>query len=753
MGITYDDKNKLFTLKSKNTMYQMQIAVTGHLLHLYYGEPVSDCCDYLYPLQDRGFSPNPYELREGRKWSLDQLPQEYSASNIGDYRTSALDVESNKGVIGSHLTYSAHEIRAGKYRLDTLPSARGESDDADSLVLCLKDELTGIEIDLMYAVYEETDVITRAVRIRNASESAFNINQIASLCLDVPYGINDAMHFHGRHAMEMQKERIEIPFGNTIISSSRGMTSHQHNPLVVLLGKETNEDYGDCYGVMLEYSGSHSISVEKDQSESVRVVAGINDKHFSWKLGSGESFETPESILTYSSKGITGLSHNYHRFIRKHIIERPAAETLKPVLLNSWEALYCDFDESDILKLAEKSKELGADLFVMDDGWFGNRIDDRRSLGDWFENPDKFPEGLKSTSDKIRAMGLKFGIWIEPEMISEESELIKQHPEWVLRVPGRQPTMSREQMVLDLSRKDVREHLENVISDLLERLSASYVKWDMNRGLSDLYSAEIDAKLMRELPHRYMLGLYELLGNLKRKHPDVLFEGCAGGGGRFDAGMMSYFPQIWTSDNTDPIARLSIQYGASHAYPISVMGAHVSASPNHQTGRTTALGVRAMVAMSGSFGYELDPDKLSEQEISEIREQIERFRVYENILHEGLYYRLSDEKVMKDYCAWQHVSEDGSETVVNFIITNPQANANAVNIRLKGLRDNTYYEIVREDKFGAAEDGLRAWLTGEKRIGMVLKSDTLMRAGLSIMPMQGDYPGVQYYLREVQKTK
>ena len=750
MSIVYDEKYKLFTLRTENTLYQAQISETGHLLHLYYGSSVDDRCDYLYPLQDRGFSPNPYELREGRNWSLDQLPQEISTVNGGDYRISALDICSENGIIGSELTYLSHEIKEGKYPLENLPFARGDKDSASSLEITLSDKLTGIEVDLIYAVYEAEDVITRALRVRNNSDSEFEIEQIASVCLDVPYGITDMIHFHGRHAMEMQKERITLPFGIATFSSSRGMTSHQHNPFVILLEKETNEDFGNCYGVMLSYSGSHSFSVEKDQSASVRLIAGINEDHFVWYLKSGDSFETPESILSFSADGVTKLSHNYHKFIRKYVIERPEGEALKPVLLNSWEALYCDFDDERILRLAEKSKELGADLFVMDDGWFGNRIDDKRSLGDWYENPERFPRGLKDTAEKITEMGLRFGIWIEPEMISEDSELIKEHPEWVLRIPGRKPTMGREQMVLDLSRSDVVDYLYEVIGGLLGKIPATYVKWDMNRGLSDLYSEKLEARKMRELPHRYLLGLYALLSKLKKEFPEVLFEGCAGGGGRFDAGMMSYFPQIWASDNTDPIARLSIQQGASYGYPVCVQGAHVSASPNHQTGRSTSLGVRSMVAMSGSFGYELDPGKLSDEERAEIRNQIQRFRDYEHILHDGYYYRLSDEREIKEYSAWQHVSEDGRETIVNLVITNPQANANAIHIRLKGLNPGSYYRILKEDKYGTTKTAASVWLNAEDREGLTLSSETLMRAGLAIAPMQGDYPGVQYYLKEVQ---
>ena len=753
MSIIFDEKNRLFRLETANTAYQAGISETGHLLHLYYGDKSEDGCDYLYPLQDRGFSPNPYELREGRNWSLDQLPQELSTVNGGDYRISALDVCSDKGVIGSDLIYESHNIYKGKYRLETLPSSKGDEETASTLEIRLKDELTGIYVDLLYAVYEAEDIITRSLRVRNCSDSDMEIDKIASACLDIPYGITDAIHFHGRHAMEMQKERVKLPFGITTFSSSRGMTSHQHNPFVILLEKETNEDCGNCYGVMLSYSGNHSLSIEKDQSDSIRIIAGINENHFCWSLEKGSCFEAPESILSFSSDGITKLSHSYHSFLRRYVIQRPDNEALKPVLLNSWEALYCDFDEEDILKLAAESRELGADLFVLDDGWFGNRVDDKRSLGDWYENPARFPNGLKATAEKIRSMGLRFGIWIEPEMISEESELIKEHPDWVLRIPGRKPTMGREQMVLDLSRKDVVDYLESVIGGLLENVPATYVKWDMNRGLSDLYSLKLEARKMRELPHRYMLGLYSLLSRLKERFPEVLFEGCAGGGGRFDAGMMSYFPQIWTSDNTDAIARLSIQSGASYGYPTCVQSAHVSASPNHQTGRSTALGVRGMVAMSGNFGYELDPGKLSDDEKTEIKRQIELYREYEHILHDGRYYRLADADDGKEFAAWQHVSEDGSETILNLVVTNPQANANAMHIKLKGLNEGSAYTIIREDIYGAETEVINTWLSGKGRKGITLSAENLMKAGLTVAPLHGNYPGVQYYLKEEESRQ
>ena len=563
MSIVFDNEKRSFTLTTRNTVYQMQIGPLGYLLHLYYGRRAEGCFDYLHLERDCGFSPNPYELQDGRGWSLDTMPQEYSGANCGDFRLSAVNAETASGKLGADLRYVHHEIRPGKYTLEGLPAAFGS--ECEMLSVTLRDEATGMEVELLYGVFAEKDMITRAARIRNGGSAPIQLRKAASACLDLPFGEWELVHFHGRHAFERQFARQPLMNGIQTVSSKRGASSHQHNPFVILCEAETTEDTGACCGVMLMYSGNHRTDIELDQSGSVRVVSGINSEGFSWFLEPGEHFDTPEVLLTYSPAGFATLSQAYHRFLRENVCRHyiPLAE--RPILLNSWEAMYFDFDEDKLLGLACEAKELGVDMLVIDDGWFGHRDDDRSSLGDWFPNTRKLPHGFDTLLRKIDGMGLKVGLWVEPEMVSEDSELYRAHPDWALRVPGRKPTLGRSQMVLDLSRPEIVNWLFDTLASLLRELPIAYIKWDMNRSITDLYSASLPADRQGELSHRYVLGLYDLLDRLTKSFPDVLFEGCAGGGGRFDAGMMAYCPQIWCSDNTDPIARLS-----STAHPSAI---------------------------------------------------------------------------------------------------------------------------------------------------------------------------------------
>ena len=573
MSIVFDPENKTITLHTDHTTYQMQIGPVGHLMHLYYGRRSDGCFSHLYFPRDRGFSPNPYEFRIGRGWSVDTLPQEYSGSNTGDYRTSSVDLTCDSGVCGAELRYVRHEIRAGKYTIPGLPSAYGDDAQAQTLSVTLADPAACLEVELLYGVFAGCDVITRAVRLQNTGSGCVRLEKAASACLDIPFGRWDMIHFHGRHTMERMPERFPVKNGIHTIGSRRGMSSHQHNPFVILCEHTASEEYGDCFGSMLVYSGSHKTEVELDQNGSVRLVAGISDEGFSWTLRPGESFFTPEAILAFASDGIASLSHIYHGFIRRHIVRNAKMQAYRPVLLNSWEAAYFDFDADKLVRIAEDAKKIGADLFVMDDGWFGARNDDFRALGDWSANEEKLPGGLDPLIARIKALGLDFGIWVEPEMVSEDSALYRAHPDWAMTVPGRKPAMSRDQLVLDLSRNDVAQWLYDTLAALLREHDISYIKWDMNRSISDVYSHSLPPARQGEALHRYMLGLYGVLDRLTREFPDVLFEGCAGGGGRFDAGMLAYFPQIWCSDNTDPISRVQIQYGTSFGYPVSSMGA------------------------------------------------------------------------------------------------------------------------------------------------------------------------------------
>ncbi|MGM9578953.1 MAG: alpha-galactosidase, partial [Evtepia sp.] len=584
--------------------------------------------------------------------------QEYSGEYTGDYRVPSLRLETDSGIRGTDLRYVSHEIRPGAYAIAGMPAAFDGDGQARTLSITLEDPAAGIQAELLYTVFPERDMIARSARIRNCGGEAVRLNKAASCCLDLPFGDWQLLHFHGRHTMERQAERVSLMNGIQTVASSRGASSHQHNPFVILCGPSATEDHGECYGLMLVYSGNHKTEIEVDQAGSTRAVMGIHDGGFSWRLLPGEVFDTPQVLLSFSDRGLTPLSQNYHKFLLRNLCRSRYALRRRPVLLNSWEAAYMDISQEKLLEIARGAKELGAELFVIDDGWFGNRDDDTRGLGDWFANEKKLPNGLLPLIRQIRDLGLQAGLWVEPEMVSEDSDLYRSHPDWALTVPGRKPTMGRSQLVLDLSREEVVDWLHDTLSRLLRENPIDYIKWDMNRNLADLYSRGLPADRQGELAHRYVLGLYDLLDRLTTEFPDVLFEGCAGGGGRFDAGMLAYCPQIWCSDNTDPISRLTIQCGTSYGYPLASMGAHVSASPNHQTGRTTPLGTRGTVAMTGAFGYELDPARLTAKEKDQIRQQIARYRRWQDLIREGDYYRLHQGD---PFTAWQIVSEGREE--------------------------------------------------------------------------------------------
>lgn len=740
MSITYAPESKLLTLATANTSYQMQIGPVGHLLHLYYGRRTEGCFDYLYPPHDCGFSPNPYELRDRRGWSLDTLPQEYSGSNAGDFRLPSLELAAEDGVRGADLRYARHEIRPGKYEIAGLPSAYDRDGEAETLSVTLTDPAAGVEVELLYGVFPAQDVIARAVRIVNTGEKTVRLEKVASACLDIPFGSWDVIHFHGRHTMERQTERKPLMHGVQSIGSRRGASSHQHNPFVVLCEHDATEDVGACCGLMLVYSGSHKTEIEKDQMGALRAVTGIGDDGFSWTLAPGESFYAPEAILTFTHRGLTALSHTYHRFLRRNICRGPWADSPRPVILNSWEAAYFDFDSEKLLSIARSAKALGADMFVLDDGWFGERVDDRRGLGDWFANEQKLPGGLDPLIDSVHAMGLGFGLWIEPEMVSEDSGLYRRHPDWALTVPGRRPVLGREQLVLDLSREEVAAWLYDTVSEALRKHDIQYIKWDMNRHLTDVFSPALPPDRQGEIAHRYMLGLYGVLDRLTREFPQVLIEGCAGGGGRFDAGMLAYCPQIWCSDNTDPISRLAIQYGTSFGYPASAVSAHISASPNHQTGRRTPLGTRAVAAMYGAFGLELDPATLTDEESDEICGHIARYRDYEQLIRTGDYYRLTDPE-HSGFSAWQFVSADRRQTLVSFVFTAAEGNPRPAHIRLKGLSADAVYRIVRSDVWGG--------LPGEPATERdTFAGSALMYGGYILPAPPGDYPGGQIFLEQ-----
>ena len=724
MGIIYCEKDRTFTLQTKNTTYQMQVDRYGFLLHLYYGKKTDGCMDYLLTYYDRGFSGNPYDAGEDRTYSMDTLPQEFPCYGNGDFRSTAFAVENADGSMSCDLRYKSHKIFDGKYNLEGLPAVYASEQEAQTLEILMEDPVTGVKVVLLYGVLPAQDIITRSVCVKNESSGKIYLNKIESASLDFLYGDYELLTFYGRHAMERNVQRVPVVHGTQKIGSVRGTSSHQYNPMMILAEKETTEDKGNCYAMSFVYSGCFQGEVLKDQLNQTRMMLGLQEEAFRYPLETGEMFQAPEVILSYSSEGMNRLSQNLHHCIRQHICRGKYKEEIRPILINSWEAAYFDFTGDTIYELAKAAKEVDIDMLVMDDGWFGKRDDDNSGLGDWFVNEKKLGGTLGNLIKRINDLGVKFGIWIEPEMVSEDSDLYRKHPDWALTVPGRNPVRSRNQLVLDFSRKEVVDEIYDQICKVLDQGNIEYVKWDMNRSLMDVYSSV--TRDQGRVLHDYVLGLYDFLERLVQRYPNLLIEGCSGGGGRFDAGMMYYTPQIWCSDNTDAIDRLRIQYGTSFGYPVSVVGSHVSAVPNHQTGRKTPLHTRGVVAMSGTFGYELNLMKLSEEEKQEIREQIAEYKSYAPIIQNGLYYRLSD-PTTEEICAWEFVHTDEKEqskVLLNIVMQVIHGNMTVNYVKLQGLEETAVY---REEKSGKRYTGA-----------------ALMYGGMPLPIEPGEYQAYQY---------
>lgn len=732
MAILFNEVSKVFTLQCKNATYQMQIGKYDYLLHLYYGSKIENQeMTYLLQYNDRGFSSNPYEAGKDRTFSLDFLPQEYSVFGMGDYRESCLSVVNGDGSFDTQLKYDSHQIYKGKRPLEGLPATYGTEEEVETLEVCLKDQVTNLIVVLSYSVYEELDVIARNVKIKNNSGEKIQLDKVLSVCIDYANRSDlDFITFYGKHTFERQLERTRVRHGKTTVDSVRGCSSHQQNPFVILCDQDANEVHGECYGFSLVYSGNFTATAEVDQINQTRFVMGINDTGFSYSLEAGESFTAPEVIMAYSEHGLGELSRKYHKIIQNHVCRGKYKKARRPILINNWEATYFDFTSEKLIQIAMDASKLGIEMLVMDDGWFGVRNDDYSGLGDWYVNTDKLKGGLKKLVDEINGCGMKFGIWFEPEMINEESNLYREHPDWCLKTPSRDGNRSRYQYVLDMTRREVIEYLYDRICSILEEANIEYIKWDMNRHLTNVYSVVLPKERQGEVYHCYVLGLYELMERLTTKYPEVLFEGCSGGGGRFDAGMLYYTPQIWTSDNTDAVDRLRIQYGTSFGYPVSAMGSHVSAVPNHQTGRITPLNTRGIVAMSGTFGYELDINKMTEEEKETVKQQVEQYKKNYNTINYGDYYRITNPFIEERYMAWQFVSEDKTSSLVNFVLLKPECNPPIINFKLQGLDEKKKYKIA-----GSHE---------------VYTGSALMKAGYHMPEMNGDYTAVQIELEEVK---
>lgn len=720
MAITFNETTRIFTLTTAHTTYQMQADAQGYLLHLYYGARTAGEMDYLLNYGDRGFSGNPNSAGNDRTYSLDALPQEYPSLGTGDFRNYALNIENADGSQCCNPVYITHEIEAGKYTLKGLPFVRAEENEAETLKIILEDPVTKVELHLLYGVLEKEDIITRSVIIKNAGKAPVTVKKAQSACLDFLHGDYDLIKFHGRHAMERNMERMPVSHESIRIGSRRGTSSHQYNPGVILAGKNTNEDSGSCYGMLFVYSGNFLVEAEKDQYDQTRIQMGLTDELFAYPLEAGAEFTAPEVILSYTNKGLSRLSQQYHHCIMNHICQGKYVHANRPVLINSWEAAYFDFTGDTIVELAKEAKALGIDMVVMDDGWFGKRNDDNSSLGDWYVNEEKLGGTLTKLIERVNAEGVKFGIWIEPEMVSEDSDLYREHPDWAITIPGRKPVRSRNQLVLDFSRKEVRDEIFKRICAVLDQGNVEYIKWDMNRSLADIYAPNVT--------YDYVLGVYDFLEKLTNRYPDILIEGCSGGGGRFDAGMLYYTPQIWCSDNTDAINRTRIQYGTSFFYPVAAMGSHVSAVPNHQTGRVTSMHTRGVAAMSGTFGYELNPALLNAEEKAEIRAQLAQYREYQELIREGDYYRLSN-PFQDNFAAWMVVSDDRSKALVSVIRLTAEANPPAAYVTLKGMEEDAFYR--------------------EKTTGKVYPGAALMEAGILLPAAVSEYEAYQIELERV----
>ncbi len=650
---------------------------------------------------------------------MELVPQECPTFGATDLRSPSLEFQYEDGTSATDLRYKSHRIYKGKKKLSGLPAIYVEGEEeATSLEVTLVDSLKSLEVILTYNVFEDFDAITRSLKIVNNSDEKINIERVLSANVDFTTDEFDFIQLSGSWGRERHILRNPLRSGSQSIESRRGASSHAQNPFMALCSKEANEEYGDVYGFSLVYSGNFLANVEVDMYRNARAQIGINPFDFKWLLESKEEFQAPEVVLVYSSKGLNGMSQIYHNLYRKRLCRGKYRDKVRPILINNWEATYFDFNEVKIKEIAKEASKLGMELFVLDDGWFGNRNDDKSSLGDWFVNEEKLKGGLSKLAKDINNMGLEFGLWFEPEMISPVSKLYEKHPNWCIHIPGRTRSQARSQLILDLSRKEVCDYIIEAISKVLESANIYYVKWDMNRNMTEVGSLGLTSERQRETAHRYILGLYRVMDEITNRFPNILFESCSGGGGRFDPGILYYMPQTWTSDDTDAIERLKIQFGTSMVYPPISMGCHVSAVPNHQANRITSLETRGVSAMAGNFGYELDITKLSDEEKEELKEQISLYKEIRETVQFGTLYRLKS-PFNSNEVAWMTISEDKNEVVVSYVRQCALVNENFRNLKLTALDKDSEYEIIGED--------------------IVLSGDELMYIGLNIPELYGDY--------------
>lgn len=724
MPVSFDEKKKIFRLDTGKSTYLMGLSPEGFLGHIYYGDRlVLDADNYLLRMEEPPYTPS-VNKREKSAF-LDFFPMEYPTGGIGDYRESCLNIRNAAGNMGCELHYAGHEIFKGKKGLAGLPASFATEDEAETLEITMKDEILNLEVVLSYTAFPEENVITRSVKVQNRSQENLRIEKILSVCLDMDNENFSMLSLHGTWARERHIQTGELHYGKQVISSARGESSHQEHPFMALVTNGTDQENGKVYAMHFVYSGNFLAETELCQFDNLRMTMGISPEEFSWLLEPGETFQAPEVVMTYSGNGLGQMTRSYHDFYRNHLIRSKFKYEKRPILINNWEATYFDFNTDKLLAIARQAKECGIEMLVMDDGWFGKRNSDNCSLGDWKVNEEKITGGLKYLVDEVNKIGLQFGIWFEPEMISPDSDLYRTHPDWAIQIAGREATQSRNQYVLDLSRPEVRDYAYECVASVLRSANIAYVKWDMNRQLSDLGSSYLPKERQQELFHRYVLGVYELQERLVTEFPDLLLENCSGGGARFDPGMLCYSPQIWCSDDTDAVERLMIQEGSALVYPLSVIGAHVSDCPNHSVGRVTPFETRGHVALAGTFGYELDITKIPEEDRRLIPEQTATYKKYRHLIQQGEYYRIASYRENHKFDCWALSSRDKKEVLVTYVQVLGVPNSHSRKIFLKGFDPETVYKL----------EGTDETYTGEM----------LMKGGFLMKDFRGDFKSRLYH--------
>ena len=730
MGIFYDERQRVFHLNTPSSTYLIGLIDDKGLVgHLYYGKRIDDL-DVESLIKSNDVIRFPSECNGECLRFLDGFQAEYATAGIGDYRESCLEVRTQSGHNACMLTYVVHKIYPGKPSLDGLPSTFGTKEECNTLEIICEDPILHLQVELIYTVFEKIDAITRSVRVTNKAEKPIYLTRVLSACLDMDNENYDIITLDGVWAKERMITRRQIVNGKQRVSSNRGVSSHQANPFIAVVDRNANQDFGRVYGMNFVYSGNFMAQAELTQFDMLRVTMGILPENFNWKLLKGEHFTAPEVVMVFSEKGIGGMTRSYHDLYRNNLIRGKYCHIQRPVLINNWEATYFQFDTEKIIFIAKMAASLGIEMLVLDDGWFGKRNSDTCALGDWYVNEEKLKGGLPYLVSEIHKLGMKFGLWFEPEMISPNSDLYRKHPDWAIQIPGREPIQCRNQLVLDLTRKDVRDAVYEQIKTVLCSANIEYVKWDMNRSLSDLGSYNLEADRQGELSHRYMLAVYELQERLITEFPDILLENCSSGGGRYDPGMLYYSPQIWCSDNTDAIERLRIQEGTAMVYPLSTMGAHVSDCPCHSNGRVTPFDTRGYIALTGTFGYELDVTRITEEERNQIPEQISMYHKYNDLIREGDYYRITSYQENHENDSFIVVSKDKQEAVAVFIQVEARPKLRSIRIRLKGLEGDYQYTIN----------------DGEK----IFSGAMLMNAGITMDELWGDYQGKLLYFKKAQ---